>query len=340
MPLAVGQIGVGYWGPNLLRNLLTNARVDLAAVADADEGRRKYVSDQASDVSVCSTAEELIQDDSLAALVIATPAATHFQLALSALQAGKHILVEKPMALTVTEVEELGQEAADRGLVAMVGHTFLFNPTVEYLRELVMSGELGRIRYIYSNRVNLGRIRSDVDALWNLAPHDVSIIQFLLGDPEPVRVTRQGMDYIQPGVDDVVFLHLEYPDQVMAHVQVSWLDPHKVRRMVVVGSDKMAVYDELAKDKLAIFDKGIDPIAELGQQMDYDRDGGAAFRYRSGDVTMPTIPEAEPLAVEIDHWLDCILDGAECRTGPHHAARVVQVLQMATDLRRGPDGNA
>ena len=335
--LSVGQIGVGYWGPNLLRNLVTNPRVTVAAVADRDSGRRDYVSGRFPQLTIHDTDDAVIEDPSIEAVVIATPGGTHFELARRALQAGKHVLVEKPMAERVAEVEELGRIAADSGLVAMVGHTFLYNPAVEYLKQLVDSGELGEIRYIYGLRVNLGRIRSDVDALWNFAPHDVSIVQYLLGNIAPVRVTRQGMDFVQPGIDDVVFLHIEYPDKVMAHIHVSWLDPHKVRRMTVVGSAKMVVYDELAENKLEIFDKGIDRHAVLGRAMDYDAGALSAFRYRSGDVVMPALSSTEPLAAEIDHWIDCILEGTPCRTGPEHAALVVRVLEEADTIQGSTD---
>ncbi len=336
--VTVGQVGVGYWGPNLLRNLATNSRVVLTAVADRDPGRRDYVRDRFPSLSTHDSADAVIDDPTIQAVVIATPGGSHYELARRALESGKHVLVEKPMAESVAEVEHLGSVAEKAGLVAMVGHTFVYNPAVERLKELVDSGELGDIRYIYGHRVNLGRIRSDVDALWNFAPHDVSIIQFLLGDVAPIRITRQGMDYIQPGIDDVVFLHMEFPNKLMAHVHVSWLDPHKVRRMTIVGSEKMVVYDELAENKLTIFDKGIDRLAQLGENMDYDVGPAPLFQYRSGDVVMPSLPATEPLAAEIDHWLDCMLDGVPCRTGPQHAAMVVRVLEEAEFIRSTGDG--
>jgi len=221
--------------------------------------------------------------------VIATPAATHFELAMQCLEAGKHIMVEKPLATSVAEVDAIAGAAKKAGRVAMAGHTFIYNDAVRFLKKLIDNGELGELRYIYSQRLNLGRIRSDVDALWNLAPHDVSIIQYLLGDPQPVSVARQGMDYIQKGIDDVVFMHLVYPNKVMAHIHVSWLDPHKVRQMTIVGSKKMAVYDDVADAKIAIYDKGIEPKAVLGQRMDYDQPQPLQFMHRSGDILLPRV---------------------------------------------------
>ena len=224
-------------------------------------------------------------------------------------------------------MDEIGRLAVAKRRVAMVGHTFLFNAAVRYVKRLIDSGELGEIRYIYSHRLNLGRIRSDVDALWNLAPHDISIIQYWLNDPVPVSVARNGVGYIQADVDDVVFLNIVYPNKVMANIHVSWLDPQRVRTMVVVGSKKMVVYDDIAENKIAIFDKGIDSMAVLGQNMDYDNQHFQTFNHRSGDVVMPKIDFKEPIKVELDHFLDCIEKGTEPITGIDHARKVVQILE-------------
>jgi len=199
------------------------------------------------------------------------------------------------------------------------------------VKQLIDSGEMGDIRYIYSQRINLGRIRSDVDALWNLAPHDISIIQYWLGDPEPVSMLRRGMDYVQNGVDDVVFLNVVYPENIMANIHVSWLDPHKVRQMTVVGSKKMVVYDDIAENKIAIFDKGIERMAVLGENMDFDKPNDFQFNHRSGDVVLPKIAWQEPLKVEIAHFIDCIQNGTECITGVDHAKRVVKILSANYD---------
>ena len=206
------------------------------------------------------------------------------------------------MASKVKDVREIGDLAKENDLVVMVGHTFLFNSAVRHVKSLIDSRELGDIRYIYSQRVNLGRIRNDVDALWNLAPHDISIIQYWLGDSEPATVNRQGMAYVQKGIDDVVFLNITYPNGVLANIHVSWLDPHKIRRMTIVGSEKMVVYDAIAKDKIIIYDKGIDRMAILGDHMDFDNPSTFSFNYRSGDIIMPKIKWIEPLKTEIDHF--------------------------------------
>src|SRR3990170_2100005 len=202
--LNIAQIGVGYWGPNLLRNLVSNKRCTVPIVADLSAERREYVKSNYPSISVTGNVEDIIQNPAVDAVIIATPVATHFDLALKAIKSNKHILVEKPLARSVAEVEQIGSVAGKSNRIVMVGHTFLFNSAVRYVKKLIDSGELGDIRYIYSQRLNLGRIRSDVDALWNLGPHDVSIIQYWLDDPEPISVVRHGVDYIQNNVDDVV----------------------------------------------------------------------------------------------------------------------------------------
>jgi len=327
--IQVSQIGCGYWGPNLLRNLVASKRCRVKSVADISADRREFVKDMYSPIQVLDNAEGVFGDPEVAAVVLATPVATHYDLAMRALRTGKHVLVEKPMATSVAQVDEIAAAAAAAGKVAMVGHTFLYNPAVRHLKKLIDSGELGAVRYIYAQRLNLGRIRSDVDALWNLGPHDVSIIQYLLNNAAPIHVSREGMDYIQSGIDDVVFLHMEYPGKVMAHVHVSWLDPNKVRRMTVVGTKKMAVYDDVADDRIAVYDKGIEPKAKLGERMDYDKPGFVPFDHRSGDILLPKIGWVEPLKTEIDHFFDCIEKRVPCLTGVEHAREVVRILSDA-----------
>jgi predicted dehydrogenase len=292
-------------------------------VVDLSTERRDYVRGLYPAVRVTDNVEEVMLDPGIDAVVIATPVATHFDLAMRALAAGKHILVEKPMARSVAEVDAIGKCAAEKNLVAMVGHTFLFNSAVRYVKKLIDAGELGDVRYIYSQRLNLGKIRSDVDSLWNLAPHDISIIQYWLGDPKPLSVVRSGADFIQENIDDVVFMSIRYPNKIMAHIHVSWLDPLKVRMMVVAGSKKMVVYDDMAENKITIHDKGIDRKASSNG----DHNGlRQVFEHRSGDVLQPKIDFKEPLKVEIDHFLDCIQNGTSCLTGAAHAKNVVEIL--------------
>ena len=328
--IIVAQIGVGYWGPNLLRNLVANSNCNVKTVMDLSEKRREYVKDLYPLIKVTGKVNEIFNDPEINAVVLATPVATHFELTMNALKAGKHVLVEKPIATKVDQVQRIRQLAKEKNLVVMVGHTFLYNSAVRYVKKLIDSGELGEIRYIYSQRVNLGRIRNDVDALWNLAPHDVSIIQYWLDEPEPVHVTCQGIDYVQKGINDVVFMNIIYPGNVMVNIHVSWLDPHKIRRMTLVGSEKMVVYDDIAENKIMIYDKGIDRIAVLGEHMDFDIPSTYSFDHRSGDVIMPRVKWVEPLKTEIEHFVDCIKNGANCLTDTDHARKVVKILEMGS----------
>jgi predicted dehydrogenase len=327
--ITVAQIGCGYWGPNLLRNFTTAKNCKVKYLVDSSEERRAYVENQFRGVKAVADFDHALDDSEVDAIILATPALSHYSLAKSALLAGKHVFVEKPLATKVAEVDELGSIAQQRNLILMAGHTFLFNNAVRYVRKLIDNDDLGELRYIYSQRLNLGRIRSDIDALWNFAPHDISIIQYWLNDIQPTKVSRSGMAYFQPGIDDVVFLNVEYPNKVMANIHVSWLDPHKTRKMVVVGSKKMVVYDDVAEDKIAIYDKGIDQKAVLGERMDYDQAPLPQFSYRTGDILFPQVNFTEPLRAEVDHFLNCIKTGEERITGYKHARQVVHILEQA-----------
>ena len=333
-PLVVAQVGCGYWGPNLLRNFSTLPNCTVKYVVDASAERRAFVECNFPKTTAVETCDGVFDDPDVDAVIIATPAATHFSLAKQALECGKHVLVEKPLATSIAEVDALARCAAQRALVVMAGHTFIYNPAVRYVKRLIDAGELGDVRYIYSQRLNLGRIRSDIDAMWNFAPHDISIIQYWLDDKEPSSVSRQGLDCIQPGVDDVVFLGLAYSARVIANIHVSWLDPQKVRKITVVGSHKMVVYDDVADDKIAIYDKGIDRKAILGEHMDFDQPLAPDFRYRSGDILLPRVAFVEPLRLEAEHFVECIRTGKEPLTGISHARTVVSILVRADAARQ------
>ena len=333
--IVVAQLGCGYWGPNLLRNFSALPQCQVRYVVDASAERRAFVHTNFPRTTAVDAVDIALEDPAVDAVVIATPAATHFELARRALERGKHVLVEKPLATTVAEVDELARCAAEGRLVVMAGHTFIYNAAVQYVKRLIEAGELGDVRYVYSQRLNLGRIRSDIDAMWNFAPHDISIIQCWLDDQEPAAISRHGMDYIQPGVDDVVFLNLVYPNKAIANIHVSWLDPQKVRKMTVVGSRKMVVYDDVADDKIAIYDKGIDRKAVLGEHMDFDRPLPADFSYRSGDILLPQVKFVEPLRREAEHFLECIRMGKEPATGIAHARTVVSILERAEAISSG-----
>lgn len=325
--IRIAQIGVGYWGPNLLRNLMAHRDIEVTCVAEASPERRDYVNQAFNVRNIVNSAEEAIARDDVDAVIIASPASTHSALAQKALEANKHILVEKPLCMHVAEIDALEAIAKPASLTVMAGHTFLYNPAVLHLRKIIEQGELGELRYIYTQRLNLGQIRSDVDALWNLAPHDISIIQYLLGDVAPSSVVRSGMTYIQEGIEDVTFLNITYPEGIMANVHVSWLDPRKTRTVVVVGSRKMAVYDDLSEYQITVYDKSIEPDLKPGS--DYDQPPHR-FVHNNGAANMPSLPKTEPLKAEIDHFISCIHDGTEPRTGITHARNVVGILERAS----------
>ncbi|HXI69255.1 MAG TPA: Gfo/Idh/MocA family oxidoreductase [Verrucomicrobiae bacterium] len=327
----LAQFGCGYWGPNLLRNFSALKNCGVKYVVDGSAERRSFVEKNFPRTRGVEDQRAALDDPEIDAVIIATPAGTHFELALAALKAGKHVFVEKPMATRASEVDELARVAGEKGLVVMVGHTFIYNSAVRYVKKLIDDGDLGEVRYIYSQRLNLGRIRSDIDALWNFAPHDISIIQYWLGDPSPLSVSRRGMAYMQDGIEDVVFLSLTYPGKIMANIHVSWLDPQKVRKMIVVGSKKMVVYDDVADDKIAIYDKGIDRRAVLGENMDFDHPRPQEFDYRSGDILLPQVKFVEPLRVEAEHFIESIKNQTTPLTGLAHARTVVSILEQANN---------
>lgn len=332
--IVVGQLGCGYWGPNLLRNLVANPDCTLKSVAEPSLERRSFIESRFEGVTVEADADVLIQDPEIDALVVATPASSHEELATAALKAGKHVLVEKPLAMTVEGAENLMSLAGASQKVLMVGHTFLYNAAVRRLRDLVAAGELGEIYYVYSQRVNLGQVRQDVNAWWNLAPHDVSILLYLRDGALPSVVSAVGTSAIQPEIEDVVFATLKWADGVLGHVHVSWLDPGKIRRMTVVGSRKMAIYDDIAADKIEVWDKGVDRVPRVGEQMDFDTPGEAELRYRAGERAVPEIDFKEPLMTEVEHFLTCIRGGIEPLTGPKHARDVVAVLTAVDESLR------
>jgi predicted dehydrogenase len=301
----LAQIGVGDWGPNLLRNFYIMDDVIVKKVIDIDLGRIEYVKKNYKSIAVGTDIKKILEDDSIEAVIIATPAGLHYDMAKKILLSGKHCFVEKPLALKTSEAEELINIAKNKDLILMVGHVFLYNAAVNYLKECIGKGELGKIYYIYAQRLNLGRIRSDVNALWNLAPHDISIILYLL-EKIPVSVTAVGMSYIQSNIEDVVFMNMKFGDGTIAHSHVSWLDPKKVRTLTIIGSKKMAIYDDVSDNKIQIFDKGIDINSKDDSLGEFDNFGKFQLIKRAGDIYIPKINFIEPLKSETFHFIDCI----------------------------------
>jgi predicted dehydrogenase len=329
-PVRMALVGCGYWGPKVARAASAVAGAELAAVVDldrqlADRLHRQYPTAQAT----TSLADVLGEE--IDAVIVATNPATHVDIAEQALAAGKHALVEKPLALTAADCRSLGRAADRAGLVLMAGHTFRFSAHVQYIRDLLDRGELGEIYYIDSQRLNLGRVRQDVDAIWNFAPHDVSIINYWMNGP-PRAVHCHAYDFLQPGIADMATIALDYESSA-AHIQISWLSPSKVRRMTVVGSDKMVVYDDVA-DTLVIHDAGIDRRQVNRTFADFDTFGEFRLIQRLGDLHVPRLPPSEPLVVQCQHFVDCITSGAAPISGAEEAAAVVEVLEAATESHK------
>ena len=293
----IGVAGLGYWGPNLARNfdLLT----DLSWICDASPELLEKQAKRYPNARASARFEDLLEDPELDAVVIATPVPTHAKLAKQALEAGKHVFVEKPMAMNGADAEEIVALAAEKGLVLMPGHLLLYHPGVLMLKEIVDSGQLGEVLYLYGNRQNLGKIRRDENALWSLGVHDLSVILYLVGE-EPSEVWAHGQSFLTEGVQDVVFCYLRFPSGKVAHMQLSWLDPHKMRKMTVVGREKMVVFDDMELEhKITIYDKAPEePTDTYGE-----------WRTRTGDKYSPKVPNNEPLRLECQSFLD-LLDGS------------------------------
>lgn len=325
--ITIGQIGCGYWGPNVLRNFSAQQDCWVKLVAEINPERQAYVRANFPRSEVVADVDALMNDPEIDAVIVATPAATHHALAKQALESGKHVFVEKPLATSTEQADELVNLAAKTGKTLMAGHTFLYNAAVRYAKKLLADESLGQLYYIYSQRLNLGQVRSDVNAWWNLAPHDVSIMLFLMNDELPASVSATGVSYIQPGIEDVVFATLKWAGGVTGHIHVSWLDPGKIRKMTLVGSRKMVVYDDVSDDKIKIYDKGVDRVPKIGERMDYDQSGDFQLIHRTGDILLPKISFQEPLKTESAHFLECLRNGQPPLTGPKHARDVVAVLE-------------
>jgi predicted dehydrogenase len=324
-PVRVGVVGLGYWGPNLARNLAAIPGCELAWLCDASAPARERLARSLPGARATGELAELLDDPMLDAIVLATPVPTHAELAIRVAEAGKHCFVEKPLATNAPDAEAAVTAAARAGKTLMVGHLLEYHPAVGRLKELIDSGELGALYYLYGNRLNLGKLRQDENALWSLGAHDVSVVLHLIGE-EPEECLAHGASYVRAGVQDVVFCYLRFPSGVSAHLHLSWLDPHKERRLTVVGARRMATFDDmLLEGKLAVYDKGFDE----------DTRSWGEYIARSGDIFSPRISNAEPLRIECEHFLECIRTGATPRSDGISGLRVVRVL---AELQRSLDG--
>jgi predicted dehydrogenase len=323
-PIAVGVVGCGYWGPNLLRNFKMLPNCQVKAICDASEERLLHMRNLYPDVEGVKNFDYLLNGVGLDAVIIATPVRHHYSLAKASLLAGKHTLIEKPMAAASAECEELIQIAKSKGLVLMVGHTFLYSTPVQKITEIVQAGDIGEIRYISSRRLNLGLFQKDINVAWDLAPHDISIILHVLGE-KPETVNCQGNAHVTPGIEDVTNISLSFKHKRFATIQSSWLEPRKVREMTIVGTRRMIVYDDLQTlEKIRIYDVRVE------RPPHYDTFADFHYSYHYGDSYIPHIRQEEPLKAECQHFLDCIKTGANPLTAGENGLELVRILEAAS----------
>jgi predicted dehydrogenase len=322
MAIKIGQIGIGAWGKNLLRTFNNLSGVTVSVACDKDEKQLSKLTNAFPGTEFTTDPARILSDNSIEAVVIATPPDDHFKLACMALEAGKDVFVEKPLVLNIEHGRRLVELAEKNKRILMVGHIMEYHPASLKLKEYIESGKLGKIHYLYAIRVNLGKVRDIENSLWSFAPHDISLIVFLLNQM-PTRVTATGADYLQKNIEDVVFMTLHFPDKTMAHIHVSWLDPHKERKLTVVGSKMMAVFDDAeSSEKIWLYDKGVD------SKLDYNT-YGEYLSVRAGDIVIPRIDSTEPLKLECEHFINCIKTRTQPRSDGRDGLKVLTILSAA-----------
>lgn len=323
--LNIGVVGCGYWGPNLIRNFNALADCNLKAVCDVSPERLRHMQELYPGVETHTNLDDLVNDKQLDAIVVATSVRFHYKMAKQVLLAGKHVFIEKPMASSSAECEELNEIASEKGLVIMIGHTFLYSSPVRKIKEIVQSGDIGDLCYISSRRLNLGLFQKDINVMWDLAPHDLSIILYILGE-FPLSVNCQGTANVTAGIEDVINLSLNFRNGRFATVQNSWLDPRKVREMTIVGSRRMVVYDDLqTNEKIKIYD------ARVERPPHYDTFAEFQYSYHYGDMHVPYVKQQEPLRVECQHFIDSINNGSRPLSGGHEGLELVRILEAASN---------
>jgi len=315
-------IGLGYWGPNLVRNLYEKRLCDQIIACDLKQTNLEKIKNRYPSIETDKNINVILKRKDVDAVLIATPVSTHFKLGLESLKAGKHVFIEKPFTFTSEESRQLIQIAEEKKLTLMVGHTFEYSPPIIKIKDIIDKGELGEIYYISTSRVNLGLHQKDVSVIWDLAPHDFSMLFHWLNE-EPIRISAMGKDYVQKNIPDVAFINMEFASGIVAHVQVSWLAPSKLRRTSIIGSEKMLVYDDTENiEKVKIYDKGVD-------YKDPETFGEYQLSYRAGDVVSPRLDTYEPLHMEIKHFIECCNDNKIPKTDGYNGLRVVKALEAA-----------
>ena len=331
--ICVGVVGCGYWGPNLVRNFRSLSGCDMRFMCDVSPQRIKHLKSLYPEVQGCFDFEALVGDSQVEAIAVATPVRFHHAMAKASLLAGKHTLIEKPMAASVEQCEELIEIAERKGLVLMVGHTFLYTAAVRRIKQIIDHGDIGEIQYISSRRLNLGLFQKDINVAWDLAPHDISIVNYLIGE-SPLSVNCWGSAHIAKGIEDVTSMYVLYGGERFANIQSSWLDPRKVRDMTIVGSKRMIVYNDVEPtEKLRIYD------ARVEVPPHYDTFAEFQYSYHYGDSQIPYLKQEEPLKIECQHFLDCINEGQVPLTSGRKGLEVVRVLE-ASSVSLRQDGRA
>ena len=322
----IGVIGYGYWGPNLVRNFMQLNESNVVMVSDLNESRLQKVKENYPSVQTTVSYKDIIENLEIDIVAIATPVRTHFKFAAEALESGKHVFIEKPMCASVKEGEHLIKLSEKVNRKLMIGHTFLYTSAVNKMKDVIEAGELGEIYYINTQRLNLGLFQQDINVVWDLAPHDISIILYLL-NKEPLSVQYIGASHINPSIEDIAVLTLKFSNEIMAFVQSSWLDPDKVRKITVVGSKKMMVYDDVqASEKIRIYDKGVKVPKH------YDTYAEFPYSYKYGDIVIPKLDGTEPLRSQLSHFLDCIKNDKTPRSDGNNGLQVVKILEQAKQI--------
>ena len=326
----IGIVGCGYWGPNLVRNFNSFSECNVKKICDLDPKRLEHLKSLYPTVETSSEFDDVIKDKHIDAIVIAVPVRFHFEMAKKSLEAGKHTFVEKPMASSVAECKELIEIAEKKNRILMVGHTFIYSTPVRKIKEIIDAGQLGQLQYISSRRLNLGLFQKDINVAWDLAPHDISIILYIMNE-KLESVNCQGKAHVNPDIEDVTNMALNFTNSGFATIQSSWLDPNKIREMIFVGSKKMLVYDDIEpNEKIKIYDKRVDVPPH------YDTFAEFQYSYHYGDMYAPYLKMTEPLKVECQHFIDCINNGSKCLSGGNEGLEVVQILEAASQsLKNG-----
>ena len=322
--ISIGVVGCGYWGPNLIRNFRALPDCKVKTICDQDENRLKQLKSLYPELATETSFEKLLADKTINAIIVATPVRFHYKMAKAALEAGKHTFIEKPMASSSAECEELNSIAAKNGLTLMIGHTFLYSSPVRKIKDIVKSGDIGNIQYISSRRLNLGLYQKDINVAWDLAPHDISIILYIMEQP-PLSVNCRGNCHVTPGVEDVTNMALTFSNNQLATIHNSWLDPRKVREMTIVGTRRMIVYDDVEPlEKIKIYDARVD------RPPHYNTFAEFTYSYHYGDIYIPYVKQEEPLKVECQHFLDCINTGATPISNGQHGLELVKILEASS----------